>query len=214
MSSKLTQQQLADLHQVCDALFEFLEWIYQLTLSDNARAPLRSEIETGWPNPDQSVGQFLVYLRQLHQTIFAQPAAEWKRYRPRAHDIFKQLFSANDPTARGSVVWAIQQQLERARPGCTGVAPTPPAPAANWPMPPSAAAPPVPATAPTVPTSTPPQGAAAPPVLDPNAALSSVPDVLDYQKQLKAREQRLVLEQQLSDLEHRLTMGVIQSIGR
>jgi hypothetical protein len=225
-----TQQQIATFQQVFDALFDFLQWTYGVVLSRHDRSAIESRVLSGWAHPDGSVRELLTYFGGLHTVVFSQPAGRRDRYRPDVQRIFAKLFAAPDPTERGQVIALLHRTLEQASPRCTGVAPAPYQP----PHQPYQASP---GSGPTVgPTPAPFQAAAQPfpyvtsPAPGPAAGMTpnanpglvpgsgggqlmgDVPDVQRLTMEAQIRQQKLLFEQKLWDMQHNAAMEVIRSM--
>lgn len=190
-----TQQQIAAFQQVFDALFDFLRWTYGVGMGTHDRSAIEDRVLKGWAHPDGTVRELLTYLGGLHTTVFGQPAGRRDRYRPEVQRIFARLFAAPDPTERGQVIALLHRTLEQACAGCTGVA-LPPHPSAPSP----ASGSPLPATGSPSPASSSGQG------------LAELPDVQRLTMDAQIRQQRLLLEQKLWDLQHNTAMDIIRSM--
>lgn len=183
-----TQQQIAAFQQVFDALFDFLRWTYGVGSSTHDRSAIEDRVLKGWAHPDGTVRELLTYLGGLHTTVFGQPSGRRDRYRPEVQRIFARLFAAPDPTERGQVIALLHRTLEQACAGCTGVA-----------LPPHASAP-APASSSPLPASSSGQG------------MAELPDVQRLTMDAQIRQQRLLLEQKLWDLQHNTAMDIIRSM--
>ena len=223
-----TPQQIALFQQVFDALFDLLHWTYGVVLNHNDRSAIQTRILQSWALRDGTVKELLTYLGGLHSTVFSEQGSRRDRYRPQVQRLFAMMFASPDPTERGQVIALLHQTLERPRPGCTGVAlPRPHVPLSQpaWPTPgPALPSGPPPAYPPASPfpyatPSAPPAYATPTPGNFPGGSvntqhLGDVPDIQRLSMEAQIRQQKLMFDQKIWDMQHNSVMEVIRSMGR
>jgi hypothetical protein len=105
-----------------DSFFEFFEWLYQIELAEGARSRVELELRRGWSNTDDSEVVFFARVLRAEDKVKASAAKDLITMRTKARENLKEEFADTALTDKCRVLAALHNAIEKASPGCTGVA--------------------------------------------------------------------------------------------
>ena len=198
--------------QVFGAIYELLEWVFDIRFAPEDRGVFESEVFQGWDNTDDSDQDFIAHLLQLKEAIWSATPSVRKRAKQQTRMHFRKMFKIRESNDRGRLVATLHSLIERRAPGITGIAAgplrvIPQLTVPSQPQQPLQAMPVVPAGGSALTPYTTQPAAAVP------AGVNEIDSVMDLMTRTQRHVQKVGLDTAINKMQHDSIMNVIKNMG-